>query len=226
MAERDAFGEEYWRQESDYRKFEDYAAGLRQTARWYRGFLRMIRRDLPAPGRHVDAGCGHGAIVQLLERRGFDSHGFDMSHWMVEQAHGTFGDRVRVGDVESGIPFDGEFRLITCLEVVEHLQHPETALRVFAERLEPGGRLIATTPNLRPRIPGWPDPTTTDPTHVNVHEPAWWARCLSAAGLRVVRVRTFVSLPLLWRVSPALSISMPMGATAGPGVLMIGERPG
>jgi 2-polyprenyl-3-methyl-5-hydroxy-6-metoxy-1,4-benzoquinol methylase len=220
-----SFEERYWREDSDYRKFADYLDGLHKTRRWYTGFIRLIRGELPAGGRHVDAGCGHGAIIDLLRERGFDSHGFDTSAWIVDQAHEAgAGDRIRVGNIEGEIPFEGSFRLITCLEVLEHLPQPQRALDVLAERLESGGRLVATTPNLRPRIP-WRDPVQADPTHISVHAPDWWAEQVRRAGLEIVRLATFVTLPMLWRVTPLLSIWMPLGATAGPGILLIAERP-
>jgi SAM-dependent methyltransferase len=219
------FESAYWREESEYSKFADYRDGLDQTKRWYAGFMRMIARELPSTGRHVDAGCGHGGIVQLIGERGLDSCGFDTSEWMIEQAQQAgVVDHLRVGDLESDIPFDGDFDLITCLEVLEHLEHPDRALGVMARRLAPGGRLIATTPNLHPRIP-WPDPLESDPTHVSVHRPDWWGERVQAAGLVPRRVSTYIALPLLWRVSPHLSVWLRMGAQAGPGILLIGERP-
>jgi 2-polyprenyl-3-methyl-5-hydroxy-6-metoxy-1,4-benzoquinol methylase len=220
----DAFEREYWREQSIYRKFADYRQGLEQTKRWYAGLVRMVGGQLPAGGRHVDAGCGHGAIVEPMGERGLDSRGFDASAWMIDQArHAGMGDQLRHGYIEDGIPFDGAFDLVTCVEVLEHLEHPENALEVIAGRLKPGGRLIATTPNLRPRIP-WNDPVASDPTHVNVHEPRWWAERLHRTSLAVREVSTFIAVPLLWRVSPRLSLWFRMGPQFGPGVLLIGER--
>jgi hypothetical protein len=83
-----------------------------------------------------------------------------------------------------------------------------------------GGRLIATTPNLRPLIP-WPDQTKTDPTHVSVHEPSWWRAALVEAGLQVHAVKTFIAVPLLWHYHPALSRWIPLGDRTGPGVLLV-----
>jgi SAM-dependent methyltransferase len=215
----------YWREDSQYSKFADYRDGFDRTKRWYAGFVRMIGGELPPHGRHLDAGCGHGAIVELMRERGLDSYGVDASNWMIDQAkRAGMGDRLQVGDLESDVPFDGSFDVITCLEVLEHLEHPDRALGVLASRLAPGGRLIATTPNLRPGIP-WNDPVAADPTHVNVHQPDWWADCVERAGLAPRGVSTFIAVPFLWRLSTRLSLWFRMGPQAGPAILVVAERP-
>ncbi len=40
-----------------------------------------------------------------------------------------------------------KFDLITCIEVIEHLENPRLAFRNFANNLKTGGKLILTTPN-------------------------------------------------------------------------------
>ena len=136
----------------------------------------MIDPYLPPPGRAVDVGCGHGAIVHALLERGWDARGFDMSEWMIDAARKHApqlgADRFVVGDVNA-FPFDGAFELVTCFEVLEHIPDPLPALGALRDHLAPGGRLIATTPNLEPLMPA-KDPLTSDPTHVSVHSPRWW----------------------------------------------------
>src|SRR5947209_10722980 len=58
----------------------------------------------------------------------------------------------------SGVPFEGTFDLITCLRVLEHVDHTDAGIRALGSRLSPGGRLALTTPNLNGHIPFWPDP--------------------------------------------------------------------
>jgi hypothetical protein len=41
----------------------------------------------------------------------------------------------------------------------------------------------------------------------------------------VRRVSTFITMPVLWRVSPALSVCIPLGRTTGPSTLIVAERP-
>jgi 2-polyprenyl-3-methyl-5-hydroxy-6-metoxy-1,4-benzoquinol methylase len=221
-----AFDEAYWTQASQYRKFEDYATALAALRRWNQGFMRLVTPHLPAFGRHLDAGCGHGAIVHELLDRGWDAHGFDASAWMVAAAHRhapALADRFAEGQLPD-VPFEGRFELVTCLEVLEHIADPLPSLVALADRLVPGGRLIASTPNLRPLMP-WRDTVAADPTHVSVHEPAWWRGALEHAGLRPVHVGTFVATPLLWRLHSDLAPWVPLGPRVGPGLLLVAEAP-
>lgn len=221
------YGPSYWRERSCYRKFPDYESGLVAGMRWYTGLVRMFRRRIPAGGLHLDAGCGHGALVHLMRRTGWDSYGFDRSSWMIQQAQAfapVLQSRLAVGDIVDRIPFDRAFDVITCLEVLEHLESADRALANLREALAPRGRLVITTPNLRPRIPGF-DPVAADPTHVNVQTPGWWEDALRRAGLVPVFVTTYMAIPYLWRFSGALSIFIRMGRRAGPGTLILAGRP-
>jgi len=50
----------------------------------------------------------------------------------------------RVGDVAE---LEGQFDLITCMEVIEHVADPAAFVHALARRLAPGGLLIMSTPN-------------------------------------------------------------------------------
>jgi 2-polyprenyl-6-hydroxyphenyl methylase/3-demethylubiquinone-9 3-methyltransferase len=50
----------------------------------------------------------------------------------------------RVGDVQD---LEGQFDLITCVEVVEHVANPAAFVNALARRLAPGGLLVMSTPN-------------------------------------------------------------------------------
>jgi SAM-dependent methyltransferase len=201
------FGAEYWQEQTHYGRLGDYAAALEATKRWYLGLLRLIGRHLPVEGRHLDVGCGHGAMVHLMLERGLDARGFDASEWMIEQAravHPELADRFAVGDAAGPFPFEGPFALITAIEVVEHLPEPKTALMEMRQRLAPGGTLVMTTPNPRNFMP-FRNPAFQDPTHVNVHEPDWWRGVLRDADFVVEDDCTYLGIPFLWRRWPALS---------------------
>jgi 2-polyprenyl-6-hydroxyphenyl methylase/3-demethylubiquinone-9 3-methyltransferase len=50
----------------------------------------------------------------------------------------------RAGDVQQ---LEGQFDLITSLEVIEHVAEPAAFMKTLAKRLAPGGLLILSTPN-------------------------------------------------------------------------------
>lgn len=198
--------------------------------RWYQAFVRLIGGRLPARGRHLDAGCGHGAIVHLLSARGLDSYGIDASAYIVEQARAfapDLAERLAVARLDEPLPFPGGFELVTCLEVLEHVPDPKAGLFRLAEHLAPGGLLAATTPNPTSPFPFY-DPAGSDPTHISLHEPSWWRTAVRAAGLAPVAVSTYWPVPLLWRSSATLArwIRIPRGL--GPGTLILARavRPG
>jgi SAM-dependent methyltransferase len=225
-SDSETFERSYWTNDSHYRKYEDYAAALAALRRWYQGLLRLIGPELPAPGRSLDVGCGHGAVVHELLDRGWDAYGSDLSRWMIEQARAAVparAGRFLAGEA-TDLPFPGRFDLITCLEVLEHVPDPVAVLSALRKASMPGARLIATTPNLRPLIPWW-DQVAQDPTHINVHEPSWWRGALQAAGLETIRVSTFISLPVLWRLHSGFARSILLGHRIGPGVLMVARAP-
>jgi SAM-dependent methyltransferase len=67
------------------------------------------------------------------------------------QAARTRLDQVFVGNVETmELPFaPGSFDAVVCGDVLEHLREPERLLRQARGWLRPGGRLIASIPNVR-----------------------------------------------------------------------------
>src|SRR3954453_1233420 len=96
------FGSENWNQDSVYSKYGDYATGLEELRGFLRGLVRRVGPYLPPPGRHLDAGCGHGAIVHLMLERGWNSQGCDLSEWMIGEAKAHtpgLAERFAVGDI-------------------------------------------------------------------------------------------------------------------------------
>ena len=78
---------------------------------------------------------------------------------------------------------------------------------------------MATTPNPANRFPH-NDPSTSDPTHISLHEPGWWRKAAEEEGLEVLRSVTFWPVPLLWRAHPVLGRWIPFGERIGPGYLL------
>ena len=99
--------------------------------------------------RALDVGCGAGLLAEPLARLGAQVTAIDPAEELIAAArehaagHGLAID-YRVGAVEN---LDGEFDLITAMEVIEHTADPQQFLISLARRLAPGGLLVMSTPN-------------------------------------------------------------------------------
>ena len=99
--------------------------------------------------RALDVGCGAGLLAEPLARLGARVTGIDAAPQVVAVAREHAAARgltieYRAGDVDQ---LDGEFDLITCMEVIEHVADPAAFLKSLAKRLAPGGLLVLSTPN-------------------------------------------------------------------------------
>ena len=97
----------------------------------------------------LDVGCGAGLLAEPLARLGAKVTGVDASPEVIAVARGhaaTMGLAIdyRVGDVQA---MEGQFDLVTAMEVIEHVADPAAFLKALAKRLASGGLLVMSTPN-------------------------------------------------------------------------------
>jgi 2-polyprenyl-6-hydroxyphenyl methylase/3-demethylubiquinone-9 3-methyltransferase len=103
----------------------------------------------PLEGRTaLDVGCGAGLLAEPLARLGAHVTGIDAAPELIEAARTHAGQaaldiRYVAGEVAA---LDGQFDLVTALEVVEHVADPASFITTLADRLAPGGLLIMSTP--------------------------------------------------------------------------------
>lgn len=138
-----------------YRHNEQYAEFL---ASWdpnfyakYADFLKPAR-----PGARVlDAGCGVGQVVARLAEAGFEAHGVDVSEPNIQKASRHLS-HCQLYDGRH-LPFsDGYFASAGALNVLEHVEEPEAFIQELARVVEPGGRIVLSSPNFM-RVLGFRD---------------------------------------------------------------------
>jgi SAM-dependent methyltransferase len=110
-----------------------------------------------SPGRLLEVGCGTGAYVAELLRRGIDAHGVDFSPQMCEvarascRAAGVAAEEaealIACADCEESLGFPGSFASIALVDSWESFPNPGKVIRHVEAALEPGGRLLILTPN-------------------------------------------------------------------------------
>jgi hypothetical protein len=122
-----------------------------------------------APRRVFDAGCAIGLLVEAMWDRGVEAHGRDISTWAISQVRPDIRCWCEVGTIAD---LDrGEYDLIACIEVLEHMPEAEAvcAIRAMA--------------NLAPRVLFSSSPTDfVEPTHINVRPTAYWLSQWADAG--------------------------------------------
>src|SRR3982751_6205521 len=97
----------------------------------------------------LDVGCGPGLLAEPLARLGARVTAIDAAPEVIvvarehAAAQGISID-YRSGDVQE---LEGQFDLITSMEVIEHVAAPAAFLKALAKRLAPGGLLVLSTPN-------------------------------------------------------------------------------
>jgi hypothetical protein len=136
--------------------------------RFFGGVADAIVRSF-APRRLFDAGCAIGLLVECLWDRGVEAHGRDISDWAISQVRADVRPWCKVGSIAE--PVGGEYDMITCIEVLEHIPEEEAL------------RAIAVLAAAAPRILFSSTPTDLDePTHVNVRPTAYWLGLWAEVG--------------------------------------------
>jgi SAM-dependent methyltransferase len=117
---------------------------------WYHARRRIVvdvvaGLPLPPQPRILDAGCGSGRNMVELSRFG-TVVGLEPSERGAEVARDRGVGEVVVAGIDS-MPFEAAgFDLITCLDVLEHIEDDRGALRELRRVARPGGLLLATVP--------------------------------------------------------------------------------
>ena len=104
----------------------------------------------PLEGRTaLDVGCGAGLLAEPLARLGAEVTAIDAGQELIAVAREHAAGQGLAIDYRAAPVEDiaGQYDLITCLEVIEHVADPQAFIQSLASRLAPGGLLILSTPN-------------------------------------------------------------------------------
>ena len=144
----DALAHRWWDPNGDFKPLHDI-----NPARL--DYIRQ-RTDLNA-GPIVDIGCGGGILSESMASAGSATLGIDMA----SKALGV----AKLHALEAGVDIEylestaeqlvqdraGEFRTVTCMEMLEHVTAYADTVKACAELAQPGGDLFFSTINRNPK---------------------------------------------------------------------------
>lgn len=112
--------------------------------------------EMPHP-RIVDVGCGGGILTEALAKAGAQASGIDLSEVSLAVAqqhaidHGLSIDYHLKNAEQLAQEQAGQFDMVTCMEMLEHVPDPAKVIAACAQLLKPGGRAIFSTINRNPK---------------------------------------------------------------------------
>jgi 2-polyprenyl-6-hydroxyphenyl methylase / 3-demethylubiquinone-9 3-methyltransferase len=118
--------------------------------------LEWIARHARLEGAQaLDVGCGGGILAEAMAQRGARVTGIDLAEkpLRVAQLHLLeSGLEVRYEPAEQyAARHAGVFDVLTCMEMLEHVPDPASAVAACARLLKPGGRAFFSTINRNPK---------------------------------------------------------------------------
>ena len=120
--------------------------------------MRFISEQTNVAGKQVlDVGCGGGILAEAMVRYGASVTAIDLAEASLAVA--------RLHQLESGLDISyenvsadtmaekhpGEFDVVTCLEMLEHVPSPPSVVEACAKLLKPGGLVFFSTINRNPK---------------------------------------------------------------------------
>ena len=144
LAKFDALAAQFWDSQGDFRPLH-----LLNPVR-----AQFIAARTSLAGRRVlDVGCGGGLLSESLARAGAQVTGIDLAPGMVEvarlhAAEGGLAIDYRVASAEElAQAGPGQFDVVTCMEMLEHVPDPAAMTATLVRLLAPGGALFVSTLN-------------------------------------------------------------------------------
>jgi SAM-dependent methyltransferase len=153
--------------------------------------VSLLKR-LP-PGRVLDVGCGNGADLLRLRRRGWDAVGLEPDPEAAALAGRLSGAKVVAGTLEDAAFEAGSFDAIMMNHTIEHLWDPVRTLGACRRLLKPAGRLAVATPNWNSRGHarfGTDWFGLDSPRHLFLFTSASLRKAVERAGFAVERLRS------------------------------------
>ncbi|MEE4462539.1 bifunctional 2-polyprenyl-6-hydroxyphenol methylase/3-demethylubiquinol 3-O-methyltransferase UbiG [Azotobacter chroococcum] len=148
IAKFEALAHRWWDRESEFKPLHEINP-LRVN--WIEEHVRLAGKKV------LDVGCGGGILSEAMALRGATVTAIDMGEAPLAVA--------RLHQLESGVEVDyrqstvealaaempGQFDVVTCLEMLEHVPDPASVIHACHTLVKPGGQVFLSTINRNPK---------------------------------------------------------------------------
>jgi predicted metal-dependent phosphoesterase TrpH/SAM-dependent methyltransferase len=108
--------------------------------------INNLRKLGARKGKLLDVGCATGGLLEQASSRGFQPYGIELSDWAVEVARKRVLNVLNKTIDEAGFKRE-TFDIVTCIDVIEHVDTPRELVENIKEVLKTGGLLCIVTPD-------------------------------------------------------------------------------
>ena len=118
---------------------------------WIKSFVSLEGKKV------VDIGCGGGILAESIAQSGADTTGIDLSEKALKVAElhalevGANLTYRAISAEDLAQEQAGQYDVVTCMEMLEHVPDPASVVRACAALCKPGGTLFFSTLNRNPK---------------------------------------------------------------------------
>ncbi len=148
IAKFEALASRWWDKNSEFKPLHDINP-LRANY--------IDQRSPVAQRKVIDVGCGGGILAESLAQRGAEVTGIDMGEAPLSVARlhalevGVTLNYERITAEEKAEKCAGEFDIVTCMEMLEHVPDPASVVKACADLVKPNGDVYFSTINRNPK---------------------------------------------------------------------------
>lgn len=122
-----------------------------------------------APKKTLDIGCAKGFLVEALRDRGVEAYGIDISDYAISEVRDDIKPFCKVKSAT--LPIEEKYDLITCIEVLEHLENEDIAIAIQRMCEATDDIIFSSTPF-----------DYNEASHISVHSPSYWVEQFAYNG--------------------------------------------